>query len=352
MTLHRTDPDIITVSGLSIQRGIRVRTPLMTERLFDYSEVDVPVEIIRGKTPGPVLFVTGAVHGDEINGTETVRRLLASRKALSHIRGTLIAVPVVNVFGFNALARYMPDRRDLNRCFPGNPDGSLGARLAYTLLTEIVKQCTHGIDLHTGAIHRPNLPQIRADMANDNEIRRLADAFGAPVALNSPERDGSLRKTASAFGVKTLLFEGGEALRYNNAAIKTALDGIFGVMRAIGMLPDCEETRPSDHKKKKVFFAEDAYWVRAGAGGSLRASKKPGATVKKGELLGVISDTFGGNRSEVRAEKEGVIIGMRLLPLVNAGDALFNIATFDAAEHGDDFLEHYDDLYSPPAAAG
>jgi hypothetical protein len=181
--------------------------------------MSLPIEVIRGKEEGPVMFVSAALHGDEINGVEIVRRLLA-KKALKSIKGALIAVPIVNVFGFNSKSRYLPDRRDLNRSFPGSENGSLAGQLAHTFITEIVQKCTHGIDLHCAAINRINLPQIRACL-DDPETQRMANAFNMPVALHSELRDGSLRSAARELGIPTLLFEGGEALRFNEKTIKS-----------------------------------------------------------------------------------------------------------------------------------
>ena len=223
------------IGGTSISPGERKRVLLDVAKLYDFTDMNIPIEVIRGKKDGPVLFVSGAIHGDEINGVEIIRQLL-THKALSRIKGTLIAVPIVNVFGFNTKSRYLPDRRDLNRCFPGSENGSLAAQIAHIFMTEIVQKCTHGIDLHCAAINRINLPQIRACL-DDPLTENMAKAFHVPVVLHSELRDGSLRQATKELGIPTLLFEGGESLRFNGKVIKGGLQGVLSVMRDIGMLP-------------------------------------------------------------------------------------------------------------------
>ena len=303
--------------------------------------MSIPVEVIRGKEPGPILFISAAIHGDEINGCEAIKRILNRRKTLSKIKGTLIAVPIVNVFGFNRNVRYLPDRRDLNRCFPGSDNGSLGGQIANTFMQEVVSKATHGIDLHTAAIHRTNLPQIRACL-DDSETNRLASAFGVPVVVNSDIRDGSLRQAAVEMGIPMLLFEGGEALRYEEKIIKTAVSGILSVMQSIGML----EGKPVNIKqqKKEVFVAKSSHWIRAPHSGSLRVMKQLGKMVNRDDLLGVLSNPYGSEKIEVRARKKGVIIGMAVLPLVNSGDDLFHIATFEDSQEVEDRVGVFDGL--------
>jgi uncharacterized protein len=330
----------IVIGGVSVPPGKRKRVEIEVSKLYDYTEMNIPVEVVRGKKDGPVLFVSAAIHGDEINGTEAIKRLLARKTMLSGISGTLIAVPVINGFGFNQNARYLPDRRDLNRCFPGSRLGSLGGQIAHIFMKEIVGKCTHGIDLHTGPIHRTNLPQIRAS-TDDPETERLALAFGVPVVLNSNLRDGSLRQAAADINIPMLLFEGGEALRYEEKVIRSAKRGIISIMNAIGMID--QEKINFSQRKKEVFVARSSHWVRAPHSGSLRIRKKLGAMVKKDEVLGVISDTFGLGKIKVKARETGIVIGMDNLPLVNNGDALFHIATFDDSKIVEERLEFFDE---------
>ena len=209
---------IVTVGGETVQPGTRRIVDLPVADLYTHTSLNMPVQIINGRRAGPTLFVTAAIHGDEINGVEIIRRLLRL-KTLASIRGTLLAVPIVNVHGFLDQSRYLPDRRDLNRSFPGSEKGSVAARLAHMLVTEVINQSDCGIDLHTGSLHRSNLPQIRANLG-DPRTRELAQLFGVPVLLNSGMRDGSLRQYAAEKGVPMLLYEAGEALRFDELAIR------------------------------------------------------------------------------------------------------------------------------------
>jgi predicted deacylase len=310
-----------SIGGQRIAPGEHRVIGLSMAKLFDFTEVTIPVEVHRGKKPGPVLFISSTIHGDEINGIEIIRQLLAY-KPLKKLCGTLITIPVVNVFGFNTLSRYLPDRRDLNRSFPGSSKGSMAAQLAHLFTVEILQKCTHGIDLHTGAIHRSNLPQIRG-FIDDRETRDLAFQFGVPVIINSTSRDGSLRAEAHKKNIPILLYEAGEALRYNEHATRMGVNGIKSVMRAIGMLPaKPQRIRP------EAFISEQTVWTRAPAAGILSSKKLLGAQVEAKEILGFIRDPFGQHSVPVRASVGGIIIGKTQLPLVNKGDALFHIATF------------------------
>ena len=335
--------EILTIDGVDIAKGERKRLEMIVAKLFDHTEMTIPVEVIRGEEDGPTMFVSAAIHGDEINGVEVIRRLLARKKLLTSIKGTLIAVPIINIFGFNRNLRYLPDRRDLNRVFPGSANGSLAGQIAHKFMKEIVEKCDYGIDLHTGSAHRYNLPQIRAFLDN-KEIKDLAESFGVPVILNSNIRDGSLRQAASEYGVKILLFEGGEALRYDEKVIKSAENGIISTMAGVGML-DKELVKTKLPNKSEIFHAGSSHWVRAPHSGSLHSSKKIGNKVKQDEIIGTISDAFGSEKHYVRARKTGVIIGITMMPLVNNGDALFHVATFENAKAvANEVAEHHEAL--------
>ena len=229
MTANRS----ITIGDSTIKPGERVNVNLPVADLYTSTSLHMPVQVICGRKDGPVLFVSAAVHGDELNGVEVVRRLLKLR-AMRSLRGTLLAVPIVNIHGFLDQSRYLPDRRDLNRSFPGSSKGSIAARLANIFIQEIMSKATYGIDLHTGAINRSNLPQIRANL-DDAETLDLAMAFGAPVVINSNIRDGSLRACASERGMPVLIYEAGEALRFDETCIRAGMRGVLNVMRHIGM---------------------------------------------------------------------------------------------------------------------
>jgi len=309
------------IGGIEVKPGERTIINLPLPRLFHHSELTMPVQVQVGKNPGPRLFVSAAIHGDEINGVEIIRRLLKVN-SLKKLNGVLVAIPVVNIYGFVARTRYLPDRRDLNRSFPGSGKGSLTARLARLFMQEIVKKCTHGIDLHTGANNRTNLPQLRVCM-DDPATARLAHHFGLPFILNANVRDGSLREAVRETGIPILVYEGGEALRFDEVAIRAGLRGILSVMSAIGMLPKLGGKRPAS----KTVVARNSLWVRAPLGGIFRMGVPLGGRVAKNEILGTVGDPLGEQDIEVRAPFSGLIIGRTNNPLVNEGDPLYHLAS-------------------------
>ena len=318
------DPFII--GGVEVPRGQRKTIDLPFIALSLQTPMTMPVQVIHGRRPGPRLFVNAAIHGDEINGVEIIRRLL-NLGVMKKIRGVLVAVPVVNVFGFVSLSRYLPDRRDLNRSFPGSARGSLAGRLANLFLGEIVSQCTHGIDLHTGAIHRDNYPQVRANLDHD-ETARMAYAFGTPLVINSGFREGSLREAASRLDVPVIVYEASEALRFDEFAIRAGVRGVLGVMRALGMLAEQKKRR----RPVEPMLVRSSTWVRASQSGILRRAVALGKLVKQGDRLGVIADPFGGHEVEVMSPAEGIVIGGTNLPLVHEGDALYHIGRFEGTQ--------------------
>ncbi len=336
----------VKIAGQTVQPGERRRIDVPLGRRVSGNEVSLPIEVVCGRKPGPRLFVSAAVHGDEIGGVEVIRRVLVHR-GLSRLRGTLIAVPVVNLYGFVGLTRYLPDRRDLNRSFPGSPRGSLAARLADLFIQEVVSNATHGIDLHTGAVHRSNLPQIRACL-DDEETKRLAMAFGVPVVLNANLRDGSLRQAVLERGVPMLLYEGGEALRFDESAIQAGARGVLRVLRALEMLPPSKR-REGRRRLKEPFVTSSSSWVRSPASGLLRGLVRLGVAVKPGDRLGIVADPLGAEDSPVLAEKAGLVIGRTELPLVNEGDALFHIANFDDPVDVASSVEHFEERLAETA---
>lgn len=334
--------DSFIIGNKSIPRRSRDLIELPLPPLYTHTPLNLPVHILRGAKDGPRLFVSAAIHGDELNGTEIIRRLL-KQPALKRLRGTLVAVPIVNIYGLLNHSRYLPDRRDLNRSFPGSGKGSLAARLANLFMTEIVDNCTHGIDLHTGAIHRSNLPQIRANL-DDEETAKLATAFGVPVLLNANLRDGSLREAAAQQGIPMLLYEAGEALRFNEVAIRAGVKGVINVMRTLGMLP---ASRVRRKKIKEPFIARSNTWVRASASGLFRKVSSLGSRVKRGEIIGLIDDPFGGSEFEVVSTASGIIIGCAEIPLVQEGEALFNIARFEDVKEVAGQVESFQTMHAP-----
>jgi len=293
--------------------------------LYTDTDVFIPVHVIRSKRPGPIVFVSAAVHGDELNGIEIVRRLI-QLKSLKISTGSLILIPMVNIYGVLNQSRYMPDRRDLNRSFPGSKKGSLAGRVAHIFLEEIIKHCDYGIDLHTGAIHRSNLPQIRADLS-DPETEMLAKEFGASVVLNANLRDGSLRHTSVESGTRILLYEAGQALRFDELSIQVGVRGVLNVITKLGMLK-----RKRTRKAFQPYIANDSAWVRANSSGIVRDLKKLGDRVRKGDALAEIGGPFGNVIDKVTATKAGIIIGKQNIPLAQEGDAMFHIAFFEEAD--------------------
>lgn len=332
--------NVLKIGTEKILPSERKKFQLEVASLYDYTKLYIPVEVIRGKEEGPILFISAAIHGDEINGVEIIKRLL-QKPILNKIKGSLIVVPVVNIFGFNNKSRYLPDRKDLNRCFPGTANGSLGSRLAHLFIKEIVSKCTHGIDLHTGAIHRTNLPQIRACL-DDPQTKNLAKNFGVPVIINSKLRDGSLREAARKKKISMLLFEGGEALRFEENVIKSGVIGCLSVMEQIGMTPQLQKNRGKTSVNS--FIAQDTFWVRASHSGSFRITKKIGDRVVTGETLAIISDLYGCEPYKINAPEDGIIIGASTIPLVNKGDAMIHIATFKNTQKVKKALDIFEDL--------
>ncbi len=312
----------VTLAGVTVLPGQRSIIDLEVSQLYTHSPLGTPIEVVNGKYAGPTLLVSAAIHGDELNGVEAVRQLLNKIKP-ERLKGVLIAVPVVNVFGFVHKSRYLPDRRDLNRCFPGSERGSIASRLAYQFLNQVVRHCTHVIDLHTGALHRSNLPQIRANLANP-ATEAMVRAFAAPVIIDAGLRDGSLRAITESLDIPTITYEGGEALRFDRLAIGAAVNGILGVMRELGMI---RKTRRKGLINPVI--AHSTSWVRANENGILRSQVQLGERVTKGQVLAYVSAPLGLNEGTIQAPKSGVVIGQLTLPLVNEGDAVFNLAYFE-----------------------
>lgn len=314
------------IGSESIPPGTRKLVDLPVSKLSTHAPVTLPVHVLHGARPGPAMFVSAAIHGDELNGVEIIRRVLRTVRP-GAIAGTLLAIPVVNAYGFLGRSRYLPDRRDLNRSFPGSPTGSLAARLANLFLTEVVRRCQFGIDLHTAAIGRVNLPQIRAHFQKRPATRDFAKAFGAQVVLQSPERQGSLRKTAREMGCDVIVYEAGEGLRLDEFAIKAGVDGIANAMLHTGMieLPDGVDP-PAPGTVREPVLANAAKWVRSPDGGIFRSVRKIGNAVGEGETIGFVANPYDDIETPIRTPRRGIIVGSTTMPVVNMGDALFHIA--------------------------
>ena len=322
-------------SGHVIDGGARRTLDLPVSTLSDHTPIDLKVHVIHGKKAGPTVFVSAAVHGDEVMGVEIVRRFLQS-DLLGGLRGTLMVVPIVNAFGFHNRSRYLPDRRDLNRSFPGSSAGSLASRLAGIFLEQVVKRCDLGIDLHSAAIHRTNLPQVRVSNGNARTMA-LAEVFGAPVILTSSLREGSLRAEAAEAGIDVLLYEAGEGLRFDEMAARAGVAGILRVLRSMEMLP----AKGIAKARVKPLLCRSSKWLRAPTGGLLRTYRGDGDVVEEGDVLASVSDPFGESEVELVAPSAGIIIGRAVMPVVNEGDAVFHLAD---VRHEEDPAQAVEDL--------
>ena len=322
----------IRVGEVEVAPGYRAQVDLPIADLSTSVPITMPVHIINGPQDGPVLFVSAALHGDEINGVEVIRRIM-KLSALRRLKGALIAVPIVNVPGFLNLSRYLPDRRDLNRSFPGSARGSLAARLAKMFVDEVLSNSTHGIDLHTGAVHRENFPQVRVDLDN-RAAERMARAFGAPLVLNASYREGSLRSAANERNIPVIAYEAGEALRFDETAIRAGVRGVVRVMEDLGMLP----SRRRDSGSRDPLILRSSSWVRAPSSGVVREKQSIGAQIEAGDVLAVVSDPLGEEETDIRSPVDGVIVGRTNLPLAHEGDALFHIGLTQEVEQAADLL--------------
>ncbi|QQA43238.1 succinylglutamate desuccinylase/aspartoacylase family protein [Pelagovum pacificum] len=328
------------IGGETVAPGTRKVIDLPVSVMSDHTPVHLSVEVIHGRQPGPTVFVSAAVHGDEVIGVEIARRLLKSAP-LRSLRGTLLVVPIVNSFGFLNHSRYLPDRRDLNRSFPGHAQGSLASRLANLFLTEIVLRCDFGIDLHSAAVHRTNLPQIRVTPGVPR-LRQLASAFGPPVIINSPVRSGSLRAEAKAKGVDILLYEAGEGLRFDEMAVRSGVAGILRVLNSCAMLPDKGISRP----RAAPLLAVETHWLRAPRGGLLRTFRGDGEIVSEGTVMAAVSGPFGNTEAEILAPFDGLVVGRAVMPVVNEGDAVFHLAQVARPDAANEALEDMADHLS------
>jgi uncharacterized protein len=311
------------IGDLELSAGRSGVGELPVSRLVTGTRISLPIRVIHGRFDGPTVWISAAVHGDEVAGVEIIRRAQGAidPRALS---GTVIAVPIVNVFGFLNSDRSLPDRRDLNRSFPGSPNGSLAGRIANLFMREIVERCDVGIDLHTGSDHRTNLPQVRGDL-DDPRTRELAIAFAAPLMLHAKLRDGSMRAAATAIGATVLLYEGGEASRFDEDALRVGAHGIHRVLRQLDML-NGDNVEPASAPLE----SRRSGWVRARRSGIASLHVSLGEHVARGASLATIYNSVGERLSVAKANRSGVVIGHTQRPLVNQGDAIVHIAEVEA----------------------
>ena len=307
----------LVLLGARVQPGTTTRLSWSPHDAFEGISVPTPVLVVNGAKPGPVLCLTGAVHGDELNGIEVIRRVLYDLNA-ADVSGTVIGVPIVNQLGFRRNSRYLPDRRDLNRYFPGTPDGSSAARIAYSFFQDIVVNCDMLVDVHTGSFHRTNLPQLRADL-NNPAVAEFARAFGDMVVLHGEGQPGTLRREAVEIGIPAVTVEAGEPMRIQEDAVADGVKGIRTLMTSLGM-----SSRPFFWSRPRPAYYH-SYWVRAARGGLLMSSVQLGAQVREGDVLGVVINPITNEQSDVVAPFTGKVIGMALNQVVMPGFAAYHV---------------------------
>jgi uncharacterized protein len=318
--------DRIKINGITIGPGERKLVNLRIARLPTHTNIDLPVHVIRGPKPGPVLLLTAGLHGDEVNGIEIVRRMI-SGNLLRPEAGTILAMPIVNVYGFLQNARYLPDGKDLNRSFPGSKQGSLARRVAWNLMNHVVPLADVGVDFHTGGASLHNHPHIRCVMSIPRN-RELAKAFAPGCVLNAKMIDKSFRKAAHKIGKHIIVFEGGESLRLHEESIQAGMAGTLRLMRYLNMIRELPELPGSESKSinPATHFFSGSSWIRARYSGLYRGSVNAGDWIKKGQLLGSITDPFGESEFKVTAPSSGFVVSVNRMPVVNMGDAIIHVA--------------------------
>jgi predicted deacylase len=307
----------IVINGREIPEGTSAQVNLNLYQLPTKTVLEIPVYVFRSLNPGPTLLLLAGMHGDEINGIEIVRKLI-TRDDVKHPNcGSIIAIPVINIISFLSGSRELPDGRDLNRCFPGTRSGSLGSRIAYDLMNEIIPQIDFGIDFHTGGAKINNYPQLRCVFSNKTNVD-LGTKFSPPLILNSPFRDNTLRKEAAKKGKSILVFEGGESCRFDYLSINEGVNGCLRLMKHFGMVDMEIPNNPT------VALSRTS-WVRAKTSGLFHTARTNGAHVNKGEIIGMICDPYGEHQEKLISPHDGYIVGINNQPVINQGDALIHI---------------------------
>ena len=304
--------------GNTIAPGKTVRLTLEIAKLLTNTPIQIPVIVSHARKKGPTLLLMAGIHGDEINGVETIRRIVRKGWHKPN-QGTIICIPVYNIFGFLNSSREFPDGRDLNRVFPGTKNGSLASQFAHIFMKEIAPLTDVILDFHTGASQRNNYPQTRCDF-NNTEVKKLCSVFAAPFTINSPLLAKSVRSEVTKLGKNYIIFEGGKANRIDNLSIETAMEGVQRIMTHLGIRYfDVEEP------KYKEYTIQQSKWIRASSSGMLNVKVENGQIVDKGTILAKIADPFGKFERSVKAPFDGIVFNVNEIPLVNKGDALFNL---------------------------
>ncbi|OGT63560.1 MAG: peptidase M14 [Gammaproteobacteria bacterium RIFCSPHIGHO2_12_FULL_45_12] len=322
----------------AIHPGETLTMAMPLPALFSCAPLYLPIKICHGKQAGPTLIVIAAMHGNEINGTEIINRLF-TLPALKKIAGTLITIPVMNVYGFTNRSRTLRGGIDLDTTFPGSEHGSHAARIAHLFTSEIFDKADYCIDLQTGALNYSNLPQIYINFQDEN-LKHLARAFNTPVVLNAIPPVGSLRHYAQKNHIPYLLYEAGEAMRFDEYTIKIGIQGIINVMRKLGMLPERTTKKTNELKS---FFAENYAWIHSPSSGISQSRYKLGQHIAKGEILSILKDPFGvSSDTHIRSPHEGIIIGKNNLPLVHEGEEIVQLAIFPEMQQIESHLKEWE----------
>ncbi len=314
--MHYTNKTI-QINGVEIKPGSNVQVSLNWYQLPTKTIIEIPVYVFRAVNPGPILLILAGMHGDEINGIEIIRKLITREDVRHPLCGSIVAIPVINTISFLYGTRDLPDGRDLNRCFPGTKAGSLGSRIAYDLMKEIIPQIDFGIDFHTGGAKINNYPQLRCVFDNQTNLD-LGKKFAPPFIVNSPFRENTLRKEVSKKGKSILVFEGGESSRFDYLSINEGMNGCLQLMKHLKMID-------SDLINNPTVLLNKTSWVRAKSSGMFHSSKVNGAAIHKGEIIGTIVDPYGEHQEQLIAPHNGYIIGINNQPVINQGDALMHI---------------------------
>ena len=309
----------LVIDGKPIERGENEQLNLYVSRLPSGNRISIQTYIFSSVNSGPTVLIMGGVHGDEINGIQIVRRALEDGVFSNLIKGNVIAIPLLNVFGFINFSRDVPDGKDVNRSFPGSLSGSLASRTAAVLTKKILPHVDIAIDLHTGGASRYNYPQIRYSK-KDLKAKKLAKEFGAPFMIEKPWITKSFRKTANLMDISVLVYEAGESVRLDGFSIDLGIAGIKRTLKSLGMIDDA----PPPNYETRLF--KSTGWVRATEAGLFTWTKQSGSYIKKGEQIGIIHSPQGDRTKRILAKKDGHIIGHNNASVVHNGDALFNIA--------------------------
>ncbi|WP_273568803.1 succinylglutamate desuccinylase/aspartoacylase family protein [Maribacter halichondriae] len=310
----------IAIGGETVKPGETKLLKISIDRLPTGTLIDIPVYVFNAKKPGPTLLVQAGLHGDEINGIEIVRRMLAEKR-FNIEKGAVIAVPILNIFGFIHFSRDVPDGKDVNRSFPGTKKGSMASRIAYHYISEILPQIDFGIDLHTGGGQLNNFAQIRYTK-NDERSQLLAEIFNAPFSFSSRLIKGSFRNVTYRAGIPSIVFEGGESMRFDDYSILEGMQGILNVMKHFKMISEIE---PQYIERFKTIPLTDRKWIRASTAGMFIPHITNGSEIKKGQILGIISDTYAKQTKNIKAPSDGFVICVNHQAVVNQGDALFHV---------------------------